>query len=83
MREFFDAIARGEKLEEYRDCTDYWKARLEEREYDIVRFCNGYGPNVPEMETEWVGVKKVTRDGQKMYAVQVGKMLHLKRWTRT
>lgn len=25
------------------------------------------------MESEWVGVKKVTRDGQKMYAIQIGK----------
>ena len=28
VREFFDQIARGEKLEEYRDRTDYWKTRL-------------------------------------------------------
>ena len=61
VREFFDQIAKGEKQEEYRDRTDYWKTRLEGREYDIIRFRNGYGLGVPEMDVEWKGVEKVVQ----------------------
>ena len=62
-RTYFDQIADGEKLEEYRERKDYWKTRLEGREYDVIRFRNGYGPDVPEMEVEWRGVKKRVRNG--------------------
>jgi hypothetical protein len=30
-REFFDAIHRGEKTEEYRDLSDFWMSRLQQR----------------------------------------------------
>ncbi|AGK57021.1 hypothetical protein HYPDE_26703 [Hyphomicrobium denitrificans 1NES1] len=75
-REFFEAIAKGTKHGEYRDRTDYWKTRLEGREYDFIRFRNGYGPNVPEMDVQWKGVEK--RRG--CYAIRLGKILSLKRW---
>lgn len=32
--EYFDAMIRGEKTEEYRLCNDYWKKRLVNRKYD-------------------------------------------------
>ncbi len=79
VREFFAQIAKGDKREEYRDRTEYWKTRLEGREYDIIRFRNGYGPGVPEMDVEWKGVKKVVRNGQPQYAIQLGKILTRKR----
>lgn len=44
MREFFDAIARGEKHQEYRDRTVYWKARLKGREYDVIRILQWLRP---------------------------------------
>ena len=38
---------------------------LEEHEYDIVRFRNGYGPTMPDMDVEWKGIEKVVRrDGR-------------------
>lgn len=40
--EYFDAIQSGEKTEEYRLCTDYWKKRLVKRHYDEVVFTRGY-----------------------------------------
>jgi hypothetical protein len=80
VREFFDRIAKGEKLEEYRDRTDYWKTRLEGREYDIIRFRNGYGPTVPEMDVEWKGIEKVVRKGRPQYTIKLGKIVSLKRW---
>ena len=79
VRGFFDRIAKGEKPEEYRDRADYWKTRLEGREYDIVRFRNGYGRDVPEMDVEWKGVEKVIRKGRSLYAIKLGKIVSRKR----
>lgn len=67
-REFFDAIHRGEKTEEYRDLSKYWISRLlvkepdgsysgdKFREYDTILFRNGYNPDSPIMEVEFKGV---------------------------
>ena len=59
-REFFDAILAGTKKEEYRDFSPFWISRLATvnergevdgfREYDFVRFRNGYNPNSPVMD---------------------------------
>lgn len=68
-REFFDAIHRGEKTEEYRDLSDYWMSRLlvkepdgsytfeKFREYDTILFRNGYNPDSPTMEVEFKGTR--------------------------
>lgn len=76
-REFFEQIAEGTKREEYRDRTDYWKTRLEGRDYDIVRFRNGYAVNAPEMDVEWKGLNRRRKD---CYAIRLGKILTHKRW---
>lgn len=65
-REFFDAIYRGEKKEEYRAYSPFWISRLlvldEEkneyfpREYDTILFRNGYNPDSPTMEVEYKGL---------------------------
>lgn len=39
--EYFDAIKKGEKTEEFRLCTVYWKKRLEQF-YDQIVICCGY-----------------------------------------
>ena len=80
VRKFFDEIAKGSKREEYRDRTDYWKTRLEGREYDFIRFRNEYRPDVPEMDVEFKGVEKVVRGARPQYAIRLGKILTLKRW---
>jgi hypothetical protein len=48
-RKYFDAIADGTKTTEYRDKTDYWKRRIEDREYDIIKFRNGYAKDAPTL----------------------------------
>lgn len=40
--EYFDAIAAGTKLFEYRLCTLYWRKRLELRAYDWIELARGY-----------------------------------------
>ena len=54
-RKYFDAIADGTKTIEYRDKTDYWKKRIEGREYDIIKFRNGYAKDAPTMLVEYKG----------------------------
>ena len=80
-RKYFDDIARGSKLEEYRERKEYWATRLEGRDYDTIIFRNGYGPDVPEMEVEFKGVRKTTRKGDPIYAIKLGKVLRIERWS--
>lgn len=41
-KRYWDQIATGDKTEEYRLETPYWKKRLENRSYDSVVLCCGY-----------------------------------------
>lgn len=54
-RKWFYMIASGEKKEEYRTPGNWILSRLEDKDYDIVEFKNGYGPNVPTIEVEYRG----------------------------
>ena len=40
--QYFDEIKSGDKVEEYRLCTDYWKKRLVGRNYDYLILTKGY-----------------------------------------
>ena len=80
-REWFDEIVRGVKKKEYRQYKPYWKTRLEGRQYDVVKFRNGYGRGAPEMIVEYRGL---TRDGKSRnadYVIKLGRILKLKRWS--
>ena len=81
-REFFDQIANGEKTIEYRERKPHWESRLEGKTFDIVRFRNGYGANVPEMDVEFHGIKKVRKGGELYYAIELGRVLRTQRWQR-
>lgn len=60
---YFDEIASGVKLDEYREITPYWKNRLLNNEYDAVEICSGY-PKKDDTERrlrfEWDGYKLKT-----------------------
>jgi hypothetical protein len=75
-REFFAAIAAGKKRTEYRKVKPYWRKRLEDRDYDVVMFRNGYARDAPDMLVEFRGVR---RDGAD-YAIRLGRILRIKRW---
>jgi hypothetical protein len=49
-REWFDDIAEGRKRYEYRAYKEYWKKRLEGREFDIVRFATA----MPRTLRKWM-----------------------------
>lgn len=79
-REFFAQIAAKTKRIEYRERTPYWQKRLEGREYAVIQFRNGYATKAPEMQVEFLGVKKVQKWGAPHYAILLGRILSLKRW---
>ena len=68
-RKYFDAIADGTKTTEYRDKTDYWKRRIEGKEYDIIKFRNGYAKDAPTMLVEYTGYDITDR-----YEIKLGKI---------
>ncbi|WP_346798093.1 hypothetical protein R5M92_04235 [Halomonas sp. Bachu 37] len=47
--EYFDAIKAGNKPEEFRLTTPYWRKRLEGRVYDRIELTKGY----PKREACW------------------------------
>ena len=47
-KKWYDMIESGEKKEEYRDFSEYWKSRLL-KPYDAVTFYLGYAKERPSM----------------------------------
>jgi len=79
-REPFDKIARGRKKREFREYKDYWKRRLEGREFDAILFRNGYTSNVPEMLVEYVGLSRDGPGRNADYVIRLGRVIWKKRW---
>ena len=79
-REWFAAVADRTKCIEYRDVTPYWRRRLEGRRYDFIQFRNGYATKAPEMQVEFLGVRRIKKWGRRKYAIRLGKILKIKRW---
>jgi hypothetical protein len=65
---------------EYRKQTRYWKKRLEGRKYDLIRFRNGYASKAPQMLVEFRGVRRYGKGRNGCYAIQLGRVLKIKRW---
>lgn len=93
----FEKIASGEKLEEYRDTKPYWWKRLTnntsigggmrvDKQFDIIRFRNGYHKNAPEMDAEWkgmdigVGNHEWGASGHEQFKIKLGKILSIKNY---
>ena len=93
-RKWFEMIASGEKKEEYKRITAYWEKRLfsnghygQPKQYDIIRFRNGYAKNAPEVDVKWMGCwvghgeekwgGSFLRD---QYVIGLGKILSIKNY---
>ena len=62
-KEYFDQIASGEKVEEYRLITGYWSQRLEGRTYENVILLCGYPAANDESKKivrPWYGYERKT-----------------------
>ena len=79
-REYFAAIVDGAKRIEYRKRSLYWKVRLENRKYDVIKFRNGYATKAPEILVEFRGVRRIKKWGGNFYAIRLGRILKIKRW---
>lgn len=79
--EYFDAIASGEKCEEFRLVTPYWRRRLEGREFSGIVLKKGYpkrGDDARTLTRPWRGleVKTITHphfgiDPVQVYSIKV------------
>lgn len=64
-KKWFDMILSGEKKEEYREPKQYWITRLyvdgllffPPKQFDIIRFKNGYQNDAPEMDVEFISTE--------------------------
>ena len=56
-KQWFDLIASGVKVEEYREMKPYWNKALARREYGQISFRNGYASNAPQMLVELLGMQ--------------------------
>lgn len=65
-KHWFDMIASGEKKEEYRQDKMYWKQRFVKegywhsqtcKDFDIVRFKNGYAKDAPTVDVECKSIR--------------------------
>lgn len=70
-KEWFDAIASGQKNVEYREVKPYWTSRLVEtgivgtingepvgapKEFDAIQFRSGYQKDAPKITRKWIGM---------------------------
>ena len=74
FRKYFNQIADGTKTIEYRDKTDYWKRRIEDKEYDVIKFRNGYAKDAPTMLVEYNGLNL---GNPFAYEIQLGKIIEV------
>ena len=56
------------------------RKRLEGRKYDVIKFRNGYAPDAPEMLVEFRGLRRKGKGRLAQYAIQLGRVLEIKRW---
>lgn len=80
--EYFNAIKSGEKVDEFRLCTDYWRRRLENQHFDKIVLTLGYPKRSDEAKRiikPWRGyvVRTITHphfgpDPVKVFAIHVG-----------
>jgi len=84
-RKWFDAIADGEKLVEYRAINPYWDKRLcpggLARVFDEIHFRNGYSQAAPWMRVAWKVLSFATWEGATVYGIKLGARLEIKNWT--
>ena len=51
----FDVMITGEKRIEYRVSSKWIKSRLEDKDYELIKFVNGYGNDKPYFFSKYEG----------------------------
>lgn len=96
QQKWFEMIASGEKLEEYREIMPYWEARIKDRNTgDFRKFkkvigTNGYGSTLPKVIWEpgeilvgWGRPEWGAPTDRKVFIIPINKILQLKNYERT
>ncbi len=74
--EVMDRILSQDKTIEYRECTDYWKQRIEDKPYSAIRLTNGYGNDTRRyVLARYMGYDVVNRNGTPHYAIPINREL--------
>jgi hypothetical protein len=79
-KQYFDAILRGEKKNEYRQIKKAW-FKLWTNKYDFIEFTNGYGKHRPFMKVECLGIDLAEIEvdlfsgKQIVFALKLGKII--------
>ena len=87
--QWFEAIARGDKREEYRAQSPHWRRMFGSLlpglplPWSEIHFRNGYGQNRPWMRVELLGITTGTWEGAPCYVLKLGRILEVKRWPMT
>ena len=58
-REWFEAFKNGSKIKEFRVFNEFWRKRLEGRDFDVVELCLGYPKkcdNDRRIYKDWAGL---------------------------
>ena len=86
-KEPFEAIKNGKKKAEYRDYKPYWIKRLMNKDesfkqFDSVRFRNGYPKNAPTLLIEIKGIRIIKRrrnwfSSQKYFEIELGQFANI------
>ena len=69
-KKWFDLIASGDKIIEYREAKYHWEVRLtingdlDWRRYDVVKFKNGYNIGCPEMTVKLRFIDKFRKSSE-------------------
>ena len=85
-KKWFDQIASGIKIREFREVKPYWTSRLEGKIFDEIHFRNGYSKDAPFMRVEWKGCKQglvkdfPNGDLTEQYIIKLGKILYIRGW---
>ena len=54
-KHWFDLMLSGEKKQEFRKPSEWIKTRLVGKDYDLIKFVNGYGSDKPYFVCEYLG----------------------------
>jgi hypothetical protein len=87
-KEWFDQIAAGEKVEEYRENKPYWTKRLVDsanryKQFNEIHFRNGYSKNAPFMKVKagciFKAYRKLEGQEQLVYIIELKEIIEVSR----
>ena len=79
-RKWFDAIASGQKREEYIDRTADRQKRIKGHKHTEMHFRNGYRKDAPFIRVEYNGWRKAVFESRPVYAFVLGKVLEIRNY---